>query len=1082
MNAPSFAHPRSAAARRSLLTAFASLLLAASASAQWSTTTYALKGGWNAIFLNGDATQDTIDNLLPSSVLEVWRWNANPEQVQFTESPLIPSSGTAEWSVYRRGFPAESTLSQLVGQNAYLVKCSGTASTSYSLSLRQSPRLPATSWVRNGANLLGFPSSKLSGSYPTLANYFATFPAAIAANTRIYKYTGGDLGAANPLQIFNPATERLDATQAYWFSAEVTGDFYAPIEVSPSSAGGLHFGREATSVVLRIRNRTAAAVTLTFSPVASEAAPSGQTAIAGAVPLTTRTYSSALLWTETALSAPYTQVIGPQTTLELTFGINRSDATMLAATSDARFASLLRVTDSSNLLDVAIPATAQKSSLAGLWMGDIALNSVSNKVSNGAKATAALEGDAITSLTLQGSGGFGYTSPPAVTIAAPNPNGNLTASAAASISAAGSVTAITPLATGSNYLTAPDVTLSPPPASVTAAASATLTNGSLTSLTRIDAGTNYSVAPTLTIAAPPATATATATAALTAGAVSSLEVTAGGGYYSAAPSVTIAPPTVTYAAAATTLASQSTSTGAEILHTGTLIEANHFGASGIAAVTLANGLTFGIDGTRFSVGPFGSRSGANTGLISTITNAPYSTLLNNRISGGVMWSITIPGLTIGKTYRLQLISVAPQGAGVTIEGNTTFTWGTVRTTPTTADFSVLTATWTAQDTTANVTLNRPTTSDIYFNGYALHDVTTLKTATATAILTQGTVTGFTVTAPGSGYTAIPGVTLAAPPLSAIQATATCVLNGSSGVASGIASTFTITNAGRGYLTPPTISFTAPPEPVTAEATATLTNGTVTSYTVIAAGSGYPSAPAITVSKPLSSSPATATATIANGAVTGFTITDPGSGYEKVPAVTIDLPPLQSGTSTASPFKLRTLLHVSDGGTATLLSRVFLGQLASAPYNIGLCIRQNLLKQDAIATAQRFTSAHLPLDQIITNGSGSAATGSTLTRTLTIPYNDPTNPFVHAYHPDHDNKNARGEPLDAGKESPNITRSCTFTFTASPPPGSTVTSGWGSSVIGGTYLETLTGLHKEALHLGGTFELRRASDVGTLTYQ
>ncbi len=34
----------------------------------------------------------------------------------------------------------------------------------------------------------------------------------------------------------------------------------------------------------------------------------------------------------------------------------------------------------------------------------------------------------------------------------------------------------------------------------------------------------------------------------------------------------------------------------------------------------------------------------------------------------------------------------------------------------------------------------------------------------------------------------------------------------------------------------------------------------------------------------------------------------------------------------------------------------------------------------------------------------------LTRTIQIPYNDPTNPFVHQYHPDHDNKDARFENI------------------------------------------------------------------------
>ena len=230
---------------KSLLLTLVSLFLAATtAHAQWKTTTYTLKGGWNAIYLHGDATHGTLDSLLPSSVVEVWRWNPNPTQVGFIESPLIPSSGTAEWSVWRRGSPAESSLSQLIGQMAYLVKCTGTKSDTYSISLKQSPQLPANSWVRNGANLLGFPTYKNGSNSPTMSAYFATFPAAIAANTKVYKYVGCDLGPGNPLQVFSTTSERLDSNQAYWFSAKVTGDYYAPLEISPSSNRGLAFGRD----------------------------------------------------------------------------------------------------------------------------------------------------------------------------------------------------------------------------------------------------------------------------------------------------------------------------------------------------------------------------------------------------------------------------------------------------------------------------------------------------------------------------------------------------------------------------------------------------------------------------------------------------------------------------------------------------------------------------------------------------------------------------------------------------------------------------------------------------------------------
>jgi hypothetical protein len=238
-----------------------------------------------------------------------------------------------------------------------------------------------------------------------------------------------------------------------------------------------------------------------------------------------------------------------------------------------------------------------------------------------------------------------------------------------------------------------------------------------------------------------------------------------------------------------------------------------------------------------------------------------------------------------------------------------------------------------------------------------------------------------------------------------------------------------------------------------------------------------SPPTVTISAPPSNSQATAMAVVENGSVTGFTVTGGGSGYQQTPTVTIAPPPLQSGTATASRFKLRTLLHVSDGGVASLLRQVFTGQLAVAPHDVGLSFREAALKQDSLASAQRYSAAHLPLGLPITLGSGGVAIGNVLTREVKVPFNDPTNPFVHAYHPDHDNKDARGGPL---AEAPDITRICKFTFTAQPPAGSSSAIGWGSSVIGGTYEETMTGIYKDPLILSGTFELRRASDIGTLT--
>ena len=369
---------------KSLFLAFASLFIAVTAQAQWKSTTYTLKGGWNSIYLHGDATHATLATLFASDpeVTEVWRWNPNPTQVGFTTTPLIPSAGTPEWSVWKRDGSVAS-LSQMLGQTAYLVKCTGTSTSSHDVTLVQRMRPPAASWVRNGANLLGFPSRLTGSNYPTFGSYFATFPAAIASNVKIYTYAGGELGPANPLQVFSPSAEKLDRNKAYWFSSELVSNFYAPAQLGLSDLSGLDYGRTGATMTVSLFNRSSAISTVTIEPLLSALAPDGQELVTAAVPLTLRVFTaSSATYTETPISAAFTQVVGPNETVELSFGIDRGDASMTGAATNAFFASLLRFTDSAGLYDISLPVTARKASMAGLWVGEALVNGVESKTPN----------------------------------------------------------------------------------------------------------------------------------------------------------------------------------------------------------------------------------------------------------------------------------------------------------------------------------------------------------------------------------------------------------------------------------------------------------------------------------------------------------------------------------------------------------------------------------------------------------------------------------------------------------------------------------------------------------------------------
>lgn len=192
------------------------------------------------------------------------------------------------------------------------------------------------------------------------------------------------------------------------------------------------------------------------------------------------------------------------------------------------------------------------------------------------------------------------------------------------------------------------------------------------------------------------------------------------------------------------------------------------------------------------------------------------------------------------------------------------------------------------------------------------------------------------------------------------------------------------------------------------------------------------------------------------------------------------PTAGGGSTTSQPFPLLFLTHVDAEGNARLLSQAFVGKLRSAGNPLGICVsEENVLGfSETDLKPVRYFAAQIPTSINSIVGSGSFATGDTATWTIPIAHNEPTNPFVHTYHPDHDNRDAKGNALPAGVESYAINRTCNFTFTDSPPDGRYI-AGWGSTVLGGTYQETVVGLHKQNLQVRGTFQMRRVSEVADI---
>ncbi len=190
---------------------------------------------------------------------------------------------------------------------------------------------------------------------------------------------------------------------------------------------------------------------------------------------------------------------------------------------------------------------------------------------------------------------------------------------------------------------------------------------------------------------------------------------------------------------------------------------------------------------------------------------------------------------------------------------------------------------------------------------------------------------------------------------------------------------------------------------------------------------------------------------------------------------------QDMNKTAQTFDLRLIVHVDDSGNARLLSKVYqgaIGQDVDQNPTIGLVLEEERLLPEFLEFAARFLAVHLPLGTNLPF-SNVFSPGAQLSGDLVIGHSAPENPFIHTYHPDHDNLDARFESaLPEGVESHRIDRSITLTFDGEP--GEIIDPSWGNTLLTGTYTETVQGLHKNDIGVQGVFALRKVSDISEIT--
>ncbi|MBC8003338.1 MAG: hypothetical protein H7X97_12195, partial [Opitutaceae bacterium] len=222
------------------------------------------------------------------------------------------------------------------------------------------------------------------------------------------------------------------------------------------------------------------------------------------------------------------------------------------------------------------------------------------------------------------------------------------------------------------------------------------------------------------------------------------------------------------------------------------------------------------------------------------------------------------------------------------------------------------------------------------------------------------------------------------------------------------------------------------------------------------------------------------------------VRDPSSGrvlvfggpQNKTGSYLLDGPIKQDSGTVARPFPLRLIVH-HTGTQSVLLQKAFLGLgLAS---NAVVTTSEDLLLQSQLTAARRVSAVHLPLvpGNVPWTLSGQFQEGSTLSTSIDVGYGDQaSNPFLHTYHPDHDNLDAlfTAQPVAQGLESYGVTRQITLSFT--PPTNDFDSLTRGSQTMNGDYAEVVTfrtkGTQTKQFNSLGRFTLKRINTLPVLT--
>lgn len=202
--------------------------------------------------------------------------------------------------------------------------------------------------------------------------------------------------------------------------------------------------------------------------------------------------------------------------------------------------------------------------------------------------------------------------------------------------------------------------------------------------------------------------------------------------------------------------------------------------------------------------------------------------------------------------------------------------------------------------------------------------------------------------------------------------------------------------------------------------------------------------------------------------------------------------------TGQEFNQRVLLHVDASGTARMLKEVIQmwedGTEVPDPDNPGFFItetpgRNVLVTRDELIpnytgavvrggqqVGVRVSTAAFDFPGKELELAGAFGPNGLLSGSIVLDPEFPTNPFLHRFHPDHDNLDPQF--LNFREEAFEVTREFEFFFALDDPDGLDRPE-FGDGEVAGSYSEAISGLHRSTIFTSGSFRMRRVSTVPLL---